>query len=490
MIRRASIVVAVALAMLGLFALDRGTGGGARLETAVAHPSLPASGHASTWYCPAVGAAGSTTLTHVVIVTNPDRKVLHARVTGFKAAPGTAIKAIEVAPLSQVEVPSLGPDVTGVVVELLDGRGTVAHRLSGTNAEDTGRCTDTPARSWYFPSANTELGSSATLWLLNPFPTDASLDISVATPDGVRVPQNFGGLVIPGGTSRRIELADSVQRRPQFAFSVVATSGQIVAELAQISDAEGGLRGLRLQLGVSNPGRRWLLADGFGGAASSEQLVVYNTVGAQVHVSVAVIPAGVDVSALPEPFEIDVPSHRFAVIDLNAETRLDDQGLRSFRVEAGSDVVVERVVSMRGEGGDGSARTRPQVRSGLASSTGSAVTAHEWLLDGVDPKTESPLSVAMISNPSPSAIAVVQLFAIIGGSRIEIGQSQEVQAGTTLAFDLTGAFPTAAGSVLVESHSPIVVEGRTTAATHRDLSVIEAVPGAGIAPLASTGGGS
>ena len=230
-----------------------------------AHPSLAGATVGSTWYCPAAGAGTPEPLAHHVTITNPERHVLNARLTAYKSTAGTPPRTVQVPALSQLDVTMSATEPGGVVVELIDGRGTVSHRLFGSNADETGRCTDTPSATWYFPAANTELGSSAALWLLNPFPTDASVNISIATPDGVRIPPALDGVVIAGGTSRRIDLAESAQRRPQFAFSVVAKSGQIVAELAEVSDVEGGAHGLRMQMGVAEPHDQWLFADGFGG---------------------------------------------------------------------------------------------------------------------------------------------------------------------------------------------------------------------------------
>lgn len=478
MMRRLAVLVVFGLLVAGLFSLDEPHSVAVPSPSPVVGVAVDETSRSSTWYCPA-GGDDATGLAHQIVITSLGRTVT-AQVTGYGTETGSAVSVVEtVAANSQhvVSVGDIGAALGGVTVEIEGGAATVAHRLVGANVEDQSDCSDEASDRWYFASAETELigevESVARLWLLNPFPTDASVDVRVTFDNNVRIPPKLRGVIVPAGSARVVELNEPVPRLAQFAFSVEARGGRVVAELAQTVNG----RGLRLEPGVAAPSPSWLLADSFGGANLSERLVVFNPSPDDTAVSVSVIPNATDVASFPEPFLLDVPARRFQVLDLSIETRIPPEGLRFIRVDAadGPGVVVSQVEAITGAGGDGSTALRPSVAGGLASSSGSSAQATEWYLTSLSASTDSQ-SVVVVANPSADAISVVTLTAVTGGERSVIAEDLEVPPLQSLSIDVSGATGAGPIGVRVSSSTPVVVAGRTTSTARAELSMFPALP--------------
>lgn len=482
MLARAAIVGVVALLVAGLFQLDDP-------HTAAPAPRSPVvgssvrEGDGATWYC-AAGAEGTTQ--HQVVVSNPGGE-LTARIVGYRdagggtpaevaaAAPTSTTVDIPAASLHAVSVGDIGTGIGGVTVELSGpdaGRASVAHRLLGESQSDESTCATEGAASWHFPSAATELGSTAKLWIVNPFPTDASVDVRVTTEAIVRRPGKLRGLIIPAGTSKLVDLSVGVSRRPQVAFTVEAIGGRVVAELVQ---TETG-RGLRMQPGVPEAAPSWVIADSFPGAEVAQQLVVYNPTTSDVVVQVAAVP-NTTPDALPEPFVLEIGPRRYEIVDVADQARIDPDLARWFRIDTieGEGVVAELVVAITGAGGDGSAATRPSVGGGYASTTGSSAAATRWYATSLDPGPDSQ-SVVVVANPSPDAIALVTATRISGGSRKPVADKFEVPPLSSLVVDLTDAGEGQPLAVEISSETPVVASARTTSVARVELAMWPMVP--------------
>ena len=114
-----------------------------------------------------------------------------------------------------VEVPTPGPLVVDVGARLRRGGGVghggvdagelvVEHRLVGRGGGPGGVCDDLVRM--VLPGAVDGAGRTAQLVLFNPFSADASVDISAAVEDGIRVPPEWQGLVVPAGSRRVVDL--------------------------------------------------------------------------------------------------------------------------------------------------------------------------------------------------------------------------------------------------------------------------------------------
>lgn len=434
----------------------------------------------STWYC----AAGTAPVEagHVVFLSNPTGRPVTARLTGFTSAGAT--------PTRQVEVPAGGPSVVDVGTAVGDPTASVLvespgvllsvdHQLVAGEGADRDACATSTSGEWSFPVLTSTADAGVRLTLFNPFPGDAGVDVSIGLDTGSRVPSALTGIVIPGRTSKVIDLGAVASRREQFTARVRSRSGQVVAEVVQTFDGSKGPRGLQIAAGIPSRHRSWVFAGGFTGAGVTERLVVQNAGEAPAHALVQVTPYGAAKSP-PEPLQIDVGAGRYVVLDLSAESRIPGVGYHSIRLEADRPVVVARTTAITGPPdapGDPSIVARPALDSGVAVSTGTPVAAGSWVVPSID-AGQDPAPVVLVHNPG-SGIAVVTLTAAAGGSSVPVEHATgvEVAPGDSLAVPLGSPRPEAGEeTVTVRSTEPVVVERLTTYPTQRDLAFDLAVP--------------
>lgn len=455
-------------------------------------PPVPAAGTpealSSTWFCAAGSAGTPNPPRHDLFLFNPSGQETVARLTAFGPE----------GPVGEREVPLTAPgptrvdvqatfEATGlsVMVESVAGDLVVEHRLLTPSASDQVPCATTSSDRWYFPAQTTVRETTAQLHLFNPFTEDASVDISAAVDDGLREPPEWQGLVVPAGSTEVVDLGVGAQRRDQFAVTVQARNGRVIAETVQYlntTEAEGqpARRGLRLQLGVPAARADWAFAQGFTGPGVRERLVLFNPGERAASAVVQATPHGAAALA-PEPFELEVPALRYVELDLSAETRLPGEGLHSIRVQTDEQtpLVVARVLEITGERADPTTEgvvQRPPVARGSSVGTGSPVVATVWATTGLA-VGEPQESLVAVHNPN--ATPVVATATVFGGEgdTTALADEVEIPAGESLAITTAG-LPLGSGvvSIVVEASSPVVVERTITYVTQNDLAVGSAVP--------------
>lgn len=475
----ATVIVVALVVLAGLW---DGTGGPAPATTG--RPPLPAvrpdGDLGSTWYCAAGTAAVPTQ--HLLLLANPTKHPVAAHLTGFTAAGGLPPKDVEIpagGPLVLNVAETLGDPTASVLVESPSPMLAVDHQLLAEHGADRDACVTSTSDSWAFPVLASTADAGVRLTLFNPFPGDAGVDVAIGLDTGTRVPSSLTGIVVPGGTSKVLDLGEAASRREQFTATVHSRSGRVVAEVAQNFDGSKGPRGLRMASGVTAPAKRWAFAGGFTGAGASEHLVVQNPGRSAVHALVQVTPYGASKDA-PEPLQIDVEAGRHAVVDLSAESRIPGVGYHSIEVEADGPVVVGRATALSGPPDpvpDPAIVGRPPLTSGVALSTGTPVSAARWLVPSIDAGVD-PNPVLLVHNPG-DGIAVVTATALVAGTSTPIDRATriEVAPGDSVAVPL-GAPPSGAAdvTVAVESSEPVVVERLTTFPDPGDLSFDMAVP--------------
>jgi hypothetical protein len=477
-------VVALALSFDG-----RPAATSAGLERSV----VPAAGEpgslSSTWFCAAGGAATSTPLQQFLYLFNPAGEPATARLTAYGTdgvVGSPQVVDVTVPGPTVVDATTLfGAPGASVMVESGAGELVVEHRLAGPGNEDQVPCATRSSDRWFFPAQTTVRDTSAQLYLFNPFPEDASVDISAAVDDGVREPPEWQGLVVPAGTARVVDLGVAAVRREQFSVTVDARNGQVVAETAQTlsTPASGDIpatSGLRLQVGVPAARSDWTFAEGFTGPGANERLVLFNPGDRPATALVQVTPYG-GAELPPEPFELEVPARRYAQLDLSAETRVPGEGLHAIRVQTGEDtpVVAARVVTVVGEGAEPSSPqivARPSTPAGTSIGTGTPVAAALWAATGLSVGAQQQQLIA-VHNPSSDIVRVSAT--VLGGAAdgTVLADALEVAPGDSLAIRADD--PTlGAGdvTVVVEADAPVVVERSSTAPSVADFSMGLAVP--------------
>lgn len=447
----------------------------------------------STWFCAAGAAATPEPPRHDLVLFNPDGQDAVARLTAFGAEGPVGEEQVElVAPgPTVVDVGErFGATGLSVMVESDAGELVVEHRLVSPAGADQVPCATSSSDRWFFPSQATIRGASAQLHLFNPFSSDAGVDLTITDSDGVRVPRQWQGLVVPAGTTEVIDLGTrevgGAQVRDQFAVTVSLRKGRVIAETAQTLDVAADeatgrppSRGLRLQLGVPAAATTWSFAQGFTGSGVDERLVVFNPGEAPAEVVVQVTPYGAS-ELPPEPFELDVPARRTSVLDLSAEARIPGVGFHAITVQSsnGVPVVVGRVVSISAQRGDTPEGVipRPALTRGTAIGTATPVAARLWAVTGmlVGPGRNSQVAV---HNPG-TGIAVVTVT-VLGGERdgTVLADAVEVEPGDSVLVRAASA-ELGSGTVtaVVESESPVVVERTIAFANQDDLAMSSAVP--------------
>lgn len=486
-------LVAAAVVALGMSSDGAPPAGSGGLES----PPIPSAGApgslSSTWFCAAGGAGTEEPPRHLLFLFDPSGETASARLIAYGAdgvvgeertievaAPGPTI--VDVAEV-------FGATGLSVMVESDAGELVVEHRLLASVGADQVACASSSSDTWYFPAQTTIAGTTAQLHLFNPFPSDASVDIAVSLDDGVRLPAQWQGFVVPAGTTAVVDLGSrevgGANVREQFAVSVESRRGRVVAETAQVLDTEAvedadipATRGLRLQLGVPRAASEWSFATGFTGRGANERLVLFNPGSEPASALVQVTPYG-GAELAPEPFELEVPPRRYTTLDLSAETRVPGDGLHAITVQTeGVGVVAGRVMTITGgraPSAEGIAR-RPPLDRGTAVGTGSPVASQLWATTGVV-VGEGQASSVLVHNPSTSIVVVSATVFGGEGDGTVLADAIEVAPRDSLAIATAGqGLGNRPVNVLVEAGAPVVVERTLTLAGLTDLSMSLAVP--------------
>lgn len=498
--RRGRGVLLVVLAVVVAALVSWFPGSPVRSDDALVGPPVPTAGRVgslgSTWYCPGGWAGDAAAPRQRLVVTDPSGAGAPLRLSAHGPdgllgeasleVPPSGVLSVDVA--EQFDVP-----VASLLVESSAPELVVEQRQFTESVSDQVPCATSTSPTWYFPAQTTLLGTNGQLVLFNPFPEDAGVDIDVAVEDGVRVPGPWQGLIVPAGSVRVLELGTEIQRRDQFALTVEARTGQVVAQSTQVLDTEDPpSQGLRLQVGVPRPSDDWVLATGVVGSGVAERLVVLNPGDEVAPVVVQVVPYG-GAELAPEPFELEVPPGRYGVIDLSAESRVPADAFHAVRVESdpATPVVVGRVVDLSGPPATASTDAspgRPGVERGTTIGTGSPVAARMWVATGLLGGGEGEPMV-FVHNPSSDPADVSA--SVLGGEAdgAVVAEGVEVPAGDSVALPVSAEVGESPFTVLVEASAPVVVERTVTWRDVQDLSTGLAVafPGPGAGPVALGG---
>src|SRR3546814_2893772 len=98
---------------------------------------------------------------------------------------------------------------------------------------------------------------------MNPFPDDATLDITFATDDQIRETGRFQGFVVPGRSVVGAYVED-LGYRDQVSTQIEVRSGRLVVDRIQMFEGtdDDARRGITLGLGAPVPALEWVFPDG------------------------------------------------------------------------------------------------------------------------------------------------------------------------------------------------------------------------------------
>jgi hypothetical protein len=431
----------------------------------------------STWYCAAGSATGVTSgdgagpAEQRVIVSNASDTDSSGTVTLFPE--GAAPKAVPIAvPAHGRAEMRVSEQVTArwaaALVETTGGEVTVAHDLTGPTGRSISDCASTPSAEWYFPAGYSRIGKGD-IWLalFNPFPGEATVDLSFDTDNGIRSPQDYQGIVVPGGSVVVKQISAVVTETDRVATNVSVRSGRIVAEQMQsFTGAEGGVKGLTATVGASTPAPIWSFPTSApAGVDAAESVAVFNPGGTDTDVLVQVQLDDPAVNGTVEPFEVTVPAHRAVLVPVSDDQRVPP-GVPHWvivRTTDGSDIVAER--SLTGGG-----------TTGISYTIGLPVIATRWL--STVAANAEPSSLLSIANPSATETANVSVRGIGGGSATDVVGATElsVAPGERVVVDLREAGLAPASAVEVDSDIGVVVGQWIAFSTPKDLATPVGVP--------------
>ncbi len=473
-----------ALVVLGLAALMVAWWPGSEEAEPVEVPRPPgpavvgeASGTGGTWFCAArdIGVEG---FGHALLITSASDEPVTVSLTAFSDEPSKVLDPVDVPAGATVSV-NVG-DVAGspaysVMIESPDGPIAVEHRFTSSTGADQVACSPFSASEWYFPAVATTRDSKALLSIFNPFPADAAVDIEIALETGVRIPRDLSGVVVPSGTTRVVDIGAVVQRRDQFAATVVTRSGTVVAELGQSFDGSNTdflTKGVRVMAGSRIAASRWSFAAGMVDPSTREKVVVLNPEEDAAEVVVQVLPYG-GLEAIPEPFVLEVPGLRFSFVDLEAETRIPGASSHAIEVESsgGAPIVVARTESATADSPDSTALLRPGLTSGTTGSPGSATATPKWIASGLA-EGDNRTSAVFIHNPSDG---IAQAEISVAGSP-DSAQQVEIPANDSIALGPEELGVTGTFSVLVDASTDVVVDRLIVFSDDSDFSLQPAIP--------------
>lgn len=444
--------------------------------------AAPASALRSTWYCAGGTAEADGAAAHRVVVLNASEDDLTGTVTvypgqvhpladGAAALPEPAEVPIEVGAHSQESV-DLGEVIdapyAAALVEMDGGEVVVEHEVSGPTGRDAGPCSSAASGTWYFADGTTIQGAQETLAIFNPFPDDAVVDITFATDDGRREPEDYDGLVVPSGQVVAADVTSTVTVREHVSATVTARTGRVVADRIQSFDGTNGAEGLTVTLGAPEPTFATAWSAGVIGGGVSERYTIYNPTDTRAEVSLEIQPE--DESITIEPFELSVSPRSFSVVDdqqlrerLGEETIAHGTVLRTRNLVP---VVAER----RTGGAPDSSRPGVDLTLGVPrlSTEVVVVTAAQ------DASIDDFISVF---NPSDAGITFT-IEAFTDDGLEQVGQETSVEAlqRTTISLSEVGERGV---PVIVRLSAPGVVERTTTMPSDGDSSSAAAVALAG-----------
>lgn len=423
----------------------------------------------STWYCAAGTAARGALFNATVVVTNAGDQRREGTITWMPTGGGERTSVpIELAPnetVAQRAVDHVTAPTVSALVEVDGGGVAVEHAVSGPRGTGVAPCASEPSARWYLANGVTERDAGQDLVLFNPFPDDAIVDVVFSTDRGRDEPRSLQGLPVAAGTTKVIPLQDVVRRRAVTATSVVARTGRLVVDRIQSFDGTLGRTGVSLALAAPALADVWEFPDGLHQEGIAERWHVYNPGTRDAEVSLELLPATGDA---PEPYDVTIPARTHAVIEAAAIERVPAGLPHASTIRSLNDVpvVAERSLDAR----------RPGPRRGWSSALGSPVTARRWVFP-VGEANQNTDEWIVVRNPGSRPLRV-SLFALIGGRRVPIEDSQGLRVRTAgrLAVRLGDHISRTPLPVLVEATRPIVAERDAYGVLRLGLSTIIGIP--------------
>jgi hypothetical protein len=394
------------------------------------------------------------------------------------AAPATGVVTLVPNAGSPVRIPvTIGPDSRrgiaedvpngapwiGAIVDINAGAVAVEQQVNGQLGLASAPCATAGSSNWYFAAGATLINAGVVLSLLNPYATDAIVDLSFTTNEGVEAPQAYQGLDVPAGGLIDVSLGDHLRRRQSIATTVTARSGRLVAWKTDIvappssnqvllgtpaaanplSDPASPIPGVTLTLGAPDTATTWTWPAGGASNGVNENYVIYNP-----GVETAQLKLSVDLDqGVAEPFDLSVGPDQVTTVVSSQEVRIppgvgDSATLQSLN---GVPVAAERTVSAG----------PPSAWSGLGELPGGQVATPRWLL-AVGQADRTHDGWVVLYNPGSGAVRTV--LAALGGGAATPLTTITIPGGRRAAINLNRLRRALSAPLLVSASGPVFSE--------------------------------
>ena len=426
----------------------------------------------STWYCVAGSVGGAGLANHEILIGNPsdaESSVLISVVSVLAPSQqdpngdsGTTLLDVLQLPLVQKEFPISPRAVTSVNLSEIDGVSgeyaaaliqsnlgnlIVEHRLTGALGFAQSTCASTTSAEWNFAAGTTRLGTREMIFLFNPYPDSAVLDITFAADGRTRRPDSYNGLVVPPQSLLPIDVTSVVTLAETISTQITARTGRIVAERLVMFGDEIAPNGLDVEVGSPSLNDLWA----FPGGMESEALVSLTIV---ADVDIEIIPDVSNVGYI-EPISLAVPAASSRVVNFLFGQEGGDPSLidASTRIAKG----IPFWVVVRSTNGVPIASERVLI----TPSEGTLSSGYNW---GVDVSAEKhylilqePSGKVAIANPASDRLTLIQIKALSNGD-IFSSQTIEIAAKSRKIIDLQQLGVPQDSILEITSTEPISIE--------------------------------
>ena len=433
----------------------------------------------STWYCVA-GSVGDTSLAnHELLLGNPSNtessvlisvvSVLASGQQNLTDGSGDTVQDIYQLPVIQEEFPLPPRTVTSVKLAEIDGVSgdyaaaliqsnlgnlIVEHRLTGPLGLAQSPCASTTSPEWSFAAGTTRTETREMIFLFNPYPDSAVLDITFAADGRTRRPDSYNGLVVPPQSLLPIDVTSVVTLAETISTQITARTGRIVAERLVMFGDEIAPNGLDVEVGSPSLNDLWVFPGGMESAVQVS-VTIFNPSETEVAVvDVEIIPDVSDIGYI-EPISVSIP----AASSRDVNFSLDGEGGDSSAIDASTRIAkgIPYWVVVRSTNGVLVASERVllttsagNLSSGYNPGVDISGQEHYFLL-------KEPLGRVAIVNPASDRLTLLEIEALSNGN-IFSSQIIEVSAKSRKIIDLQQLGVPQDSILRIVSTEPVSVE--------------------------------
>jgi hypothetical protein len=402
----------------------------------------------ASWYCAEGTSTPDGRATETVIVGNLEPHAIDVETT---VMPGGSIAAktqrVRLRAYQQQRIPISdvlrAPEI-GVVVETFGGRAVVEHEISGQDDVAVGPCARSAARDWYFAEGSTERGAEDWLALFNPFGSDAIVDVSFLTDQGVLTPDQVQALVVPRRSRISVAVHDLARRQLQVGIAVHARTGSVVAERTARFDGTDTRKGIALTLGATGAAARWRFPVGDSSDGAAQSVSIANFTKGTADIEVRLLLAG---RRTVSPERIAIPGSSVRRVDVGGKVA----------VGSGYAVVVTSLHGTPVVAGAFAAWATPSPVTAVATIGGSTAQEHRWAFAVGRLTAQGDARISAL-NVGPEPVTV-QIYAYTEGdpNSPKSAPAQAVPAGARTVFSLRERGIRPDQVFVVAADGPIVV---------------------------------